>query len=291
MSALAPPLSRVPVGPAAQRYVIEPTLLGQGRFGKCYLARQALEPRQEFAVKRVPLQASNDQPASVRKRAIENEVRRRRPKGSWWPSHVDQRPPRGPPPLPLQVSILSCLQHCPEVVRLVEVCHAPDGASVDIVMEHCRGGTLEQWQQGRPLREVEVAAVLQQVLRALAAAHASGIAFGDLKPANILLRQVPAPSEAPQIALADFGCSQRVSAGSRASRSPGTPVFAAPEVFRHLNGMEADLWSCGVLVSLARVGGLLLFGPGSACLAWLVFGPSCLHVPALHCPAALTTLL
>ena len=65
----------------------------------------------------------------------------------------------------------------------------------------------------------------------------------------MLLRRKPtAPGEALDLCLADFGCSQYVDRSGRASSSPGTPLFAAPEVMFKRNGLEADLWSAGVLV-------------------------------------------
>ncbi len=65
----------------------------------------------------------------------------------------------------------------------------------------------------------------------------------------MLLRRKPAPGEPLDLCLADFGCSQYVDSSGRAVSSPGTPLFAAPEVMFKRNGLEADLWSAGVLVS------------------------------------------
>ena len=75
----------------------------------------------------------------------------------------------------------------------------------------------------------------------------------DLKPTNVLLRRPTGPGEPLDLALADFGCSQYVGPCGRAQQSPGTPLFAAPEVMVKANGLEADMWSAGVLVSRAGV--------------------------------------
>ena len=141
------------------------------------------------------------------------------------------------------------MQFCAEVVRLLDV--VPGPGYVDLVMELALG-TLADWQATLPrgqLGEAQAATVLAQVLRAIAACHSRGIAFADLKPANVLMRSMPLPDEdsaTPLVALADFGCALRVLGGNRPQRSPGTPLFAAPEVWRHRGtGMEADVWAAG----------------------------------------------
>lgn len=99
------------------------------------------------------------------------------------------------------------------------------------------------------------------------------------------------------LALADFGCSQFVDSHGHAVSSPGTPLFAAPEVMFHRNGLEADLWSAGVLVRRGKglTGGALLGSQARAGLGRLTSptswgrGQHCLpgHAHPPHCSAAL----
>lgn len=211
-----------------QKYAVG-RLLGQGRFGQAFAARR-LSDGVEVCIKRVPLRGKG-LPDAVHQKYIENEL-----------------------------SMLRAMQTCPVVVRLLDVQSGPD--AVEIVMELAAAGTLADWQATQPggqLREAQAAAVLAQVLRALAACHSKGIAFADLKPANVLMRSVPEPGDVastPLIALADFGCSQKILSGGQPRRSPGTPLFAAPEVWRHRGtGMEADIWAAGVLLYHMLCGG------------------------------------
>ena len=99
-----------------------------------------------------------------------------------------------------------------------------------------------------PLHERQVACILRQLLTALAAVHRAGIAYRDVKPANLLVRGLDA-NGLPQLALADFGCCRSTAAAPPAARvSAGTPLFSAPECVHSAGGCEADLWSAGVLL-------------------------------------------
>lgn len=106
-----------------------------------------------------------------------------------------------------------------------------------------------------PLHERHAAAILRQLLTALAAAHRAGIAYRDVKPQNLLVRGLDADG-LPALALADFGCC-RSTAGPRPTAravSAGTPLFSAPECVHGACGCEGDLWSAGVLLYLLLSG-------------------------------------
>ncbi len=70
-----------------------------------------------------------------------------------------------------------------------------------------------------------VAAVLAQLLDALAAVHAAGLVHGDVKPANLLLE--PTGTGRPHLRLSDFGVAAPV--GHRRAGPVGTLGYAAPE--------------------------------------------------------------
>jgi calcium-dependent protein kinase len=127
-----------------------------------------------------------------------------------------------------------------------------DDASVHIVMERCTGGTL--WHSadllGAPggghggFSEARCAEVMRAVLRTVAQCHARGVVFRDIKPENYLLASA-APG-AP-LKLSDFGLAARCRPGQQLTERCGTLSYMAPEVVSQRYGLEADLWSAGVL--------------------------------------------
>jgi len=122
-----------------------------------------------------------------------------------------------------------------------------DGA-VFLVMELLDGETLaERVRRKGRLPIEEVLAVADQVLDALAAAHAGGIVHRDLKPENLFLTRDGA------VKLLDFGVGRlgELEAGvtnTLSGQTMGTPAFMAPEQARGRWGevdARTDLWALG----------------------------------------------
>jgi len=125
---------------------------------------------------------------------------------------------------------------------------AEDDVAV-IVMELVRGGSLRDLLARRgALPEALVALLLGQLLDALAAVHACGLVHGDVKPANLLVRD----GARPHLLLADFGVAAR--AGLPAPVA-GTPSFLAPE--RSAGAApdpSQDVYSAGLLARRSLAG-------------------------------------
>ena len=110
-------------------------------------------------------------------------------------------------------------------------------------------------QEHGPLSEQHAALVMYECLKVVSTCHALGIVHGDVKPANFLLRQrmrdplrfVERGQMSNWLKAIDFGCSQ-VLRGSQLHRRTGTPVYMAPEVFQREYGLEADMWSLGMML-------------------------------------------
>ena len=121
-----------------------------------------------------------------------------------------------------------------------------------------RGGTVEDLlAEHGPLPTTYAAALLDQLLDALAAVHRAGVVHRDVKPANLLLE--PTGTGRPRLLLADFGVAV-VAGDSRLTRVPGpvgTDGFLPPEVLHGGPATPAqDLYAAGV------VGTQLLTGSG-----------------------------
>lgn len=127
-------------------------------------------------------------------------------------------PPLPPnPPAPAQLCISDLAQHL----------HARDGAR---------------------LSEREAAHITRQLLTALDACARLGVAYRDVKPANLLIRSITADG-LPEVVLADFG-QARLTTGPQPSNrcSAGTPLYSAPECVYGVGGQESDVWSAGILL-------------------------------------------
>jgi serine/threonine protein kinase len=124
-----------------------------------------------------------------------------------------------------------------------------------IAMEYVAGQSLEEWlATGPPTSQVRSA--IEQLLRAVAAAHALGVIHRDLKPGNIMIVREPGSEPgAPQMPLLkvlDFGVAKSLHSHTASSTQEGlgTPMWTAPEQGKHhhLPAANADLWALGLLV-------------------------------------------
>ena len=144
-------------------------------------------------------------------------------------------------------------------VAALEAVHADDHA-VYLVQQLGAGGSLQALLDERgALPEAEAAAALRGALRALAACHAAGLYYGDVKPANFVLASLypsvehladpSAPKGRLDVRLVDFGSARRCAAGEGALEGlSGTPAYVAPEVAAgRPHGPSADLWGAGVM--------------------------------------------
>jgi len=140
------------------------------------------------------------------------------------------------------------LRH-PGVVAIYDV----DETTRVLAMEYVAGGTLRARlasRAGASLAPGELVATATSLLEALAYVHARGVAHGDLKPSNLLLREPGA------VVLADFGAAELRDDLAAATDGPaGTPQYLAPE--RLLGGRPSaatDLYAAGAILWEAAAG-------------------------------------
>jgi hypothetical protein len=138
----------------------------------------------------------------------------------------------------------------PGVVTVYDV--VQEAGTTFIVMELIQATTLSALvgEQG-PLPQAAVARLAEQLLSALAAAHAAGVVHRDVKPSNIMVL----PNG--RVKLTDFGIAQSTD-DPRLTTSGiliGSPVYMAPE---RLRGADADagsdLWALGAVLFFAVEG-------------------------------------
>jgi len=143
------------------------------------------------------------------------------------------------------------LQH-PNIVPLLSAGDA-DGVPY-YTMPLVEGASLRERIQRGPLPIAESIAILRDVARALAAAHAKGVLHRDVKPENVLLSSGAA-------LVTDFGVARALSAAATGADGSvtgfqtatgvtvGTPAYMAPEQFAADPSIDhrADIYAWGVV--------------------------------------------
>ncbi len=154
-----------------------------------------------------------------------------------------------------EARLAAALRH-PGVIAIYDL----DEGARTLSMEYVPGGTLRaRLRQVAPSGGAaadEIVATARSLLEALAYVHARGIAHGDLKPSNLLLRR---PGS---VVIADFGIAQLIGGevggdlGSSAGAAhlgtdapAGTPLYLAPEQFAGAPASPAtDLYAAGAIL-------------------------------------------
>lgn len=142
-----------------------------------------------------------------------------------------------------EVFIMKMLQH-PNIVNLIEVIDDPESDNFYMVLEYVE----DKWVcegSGRAcaLREETARRYLRDIVCGLMYLHAHNIVHGDIKPDNLLI------TRHGTVKIGDFSVSQACEDDNdMLRRSPGTPVFTAPECILGVtySGKAADTWAVGV---------------------------------------------
>lgn len=158
-----------------------------------------------------------------------------------------------------EVAILRLVHH-PCIVELVDLIETQKRTY--IVMELLEGGELFDYISGRSrFTEMEAYYFMKQLVLGIKYLHSAGIAHRDLKPENVLLvkKQEKGDTIGPdfQVKLTDFGLSKMVAPKQILSLPCGTISYVAPEILKECGyGIEADMWSMGVIMYLVIRGKL-----------------------------------
>ncbi|KAG4985411.1 hypothetical protein JHK82_033011 [Glycine max] len=143
-----------------------------------------------------------------------------------------------------EVLIMKMLEH-PNIVNLIEVIDDPETDNFYMVLEYVEGKWIcEGSGPTCGLGEETARRYLRDIVSGLTYLHAHNIVHLDIKPDNLLI------TCHGTVKIGDFSVSQAFEDDKdELRRSPGTPVFTAPECILggvKYGGKAADTWAVGV---------------------------------------------
>ena len=136
-----------------------------------------------------------------------------------------------------EVQMLSALD-CPNIVRLYKYFYFK--GYLYLLMEYCPKSFNNFIREKRVFSRDQIIMYMKDALMAISYCHQKNISHGDIKPSNFLLDQNG------RLKLCDFGLAMENWQESHSFC--GSPLFMAPELFRHepYDSFKADVWSFGV---------------------------------------------
>jgi len=159
----------------------------------------------------------------------------------------------------------SRLNH-PNSIAVTDFGQAEEDKSLYMVMEFVPGKDLGKViREERPLAEKRIIHIMDQVLSALADAHAAGIIHRDLKPENIMVTDLRGTKDF--VKVLDFGIAkiqetQTEPGLTQAGMVCGTPEYMSPEQARGEElDARSDVYAAGVIIYQMVVGQIPFSAP------------------------------
>ena len=143
-----------------------------------------------------------------------------------------------------EAELLARIKH-PGIVQIYDIGQAAGRAY--LALEYVSGGSLADYCRDRVLSPEEAVRLIEQIARAVDAAHRMGIVHRDLKPGNILL-------DGDQPKVTDFGLARALDTADCRTVSGtilGTPRYMAPEQAAGESGSHSpatDVYALGVIL-------------------------------------------
>lgn len=150
-----------------------------------------------------------------------------------------------------EINILKKVDH-PNMFKLYEIFE--DSDRYYLVTELCKGGELfdEICDQGK-FSEKDAAAIIKQILQAIAYCHEQNVVHRDVKPENLMIDK----EQNNILKLIDFGTAIEFDVDPPVLLKDihGTSYYVAPEVLNYQGYNErCDVWSIGVILYILLTG-------------------------------------
>lgn len=150
-----------------------------------------------------------------------------------------------------EVSIMKLMEH-PNLINLIEVIDDPTSDRFYMVLEYVECKCIcDASAGGGGIGENIARRYMRDIIAGLMYLHDHDIVHGDIKPENLLV------TKSGSVKIGDFGVSQALEDGiDELWRTPGTPVFTAPECCQGLvyKGKVADAWAMGITLHCMILG-------------------------------------
>jgi len=129
--------------------------------------------------------------------------------------------------------------------------YAPHGDFFDFISKN-----------GQSFDDKLIRTFFRQLIDGIEYLHKASVAHLDLKPENLLL------DYNKNIKIVDFGLSNTYNENELLKTACGSPCYAAPEMIggKKYNGLQVDIWSCGVILFAIVCGYLPFEDPNTAVL-------------------------
>ena len=121
--------------------------------------------------------------------------------------------------------------------------YSRESNTIWLILEYCSAGSAVDLMlaMGRTLSEVEVATIMEMVLKGLIYIHELDLIHRDIKGANIML------SEDGYAKLGDFGIGIQMTDDEYRTSKKGSPHWMSPQVILNKNyDTKTDIWSLGI---------------------------------------------
>ena len=142
-----------------------------------------------------------------------------------------------------EISFLKLVKESDYILKYYGSYFSRKSNTIWLVLEYCSAGSLIDFMLSmeRAFSEVEVATIMEMVLKGLAFIHNKNLIHRNIKGSNILL------SENGYAKIADFGMGTLLSGEKYTKSRKGSPYWMSPQVASNSKyNFKTDIWSLGI---------------------------------------------